>query len=216
VDFALLKTLKRNQSQLELAAARPYQRHPFFRRLEHFFWIAGALAAGWFVLASLGIVSFQVTEAKRLETLPQGYPPTQALEPGDPFGRISIPRIGLSAIIAEGDDEATLRNAVGHIPGSASPWGTGNVALTGNRDTFFRGLSRLRLDDVILLETPQGTYRYRVVRITVADSRNVEVLRSPESDLTLVTSYPIHYTGSAPQTYIVQGMRLLSARLPTQ
>jgi LPXTG-site transpeptidase (sortase) family protein len=208
MGFPLLKTLKRNQSQLELAAARPHRRYPFFRRRQHFFWLAGGLAAGWFVLASLGIISFQVTEAKRLETLPRSYPPTRALEPGDPFGRISIPRIGLSAMIAEGDDEATLRNAVGHIPGSAAPWGTGDVALTGNRDTVFRGLSRVRLDDVILLETPQGIYRYRVVRITVADARNVEVLGSPESDLTLATCYPFHYIGPAPQRYIVQGARL--------
>jgi LPXTG-site transpeptidase (sortase) family protein len=215
MGFPLLKTLKRNRSQLELAAARPCQRHPFFRRLQHFFWLAGGLAAGWFVLASLGIISFQVTEAKRLETLPRSYPPTRALEPGDPFGRISIPRIGLSAMIAEGDDEATLQNAVGHIPGTATPWGTGNVALAGNRDTFFRGLSRLRLDDVILLETRQGTYHYRVVRIMVVDPRHVEMVRNSESDLTLVTCYPFHHIGRDPQTYIVQGMRLLNARLPT-
>src|SRR5579859_4250264 len=105
MDFALLKRLNRNQSQLEHATARPYQRHPFFRRLEHFFWLAGGLVAGWFVLASLGIVSFQVTEAKRLYTLQQGYLPTLVLQPGNPFDRISIPRIGLSAMIAEGDDE---------------------------------------------------------------------------------------------------------------
>ena len=163
MGFALLKTLKRNQSQLERATALPYRRHPLFRRLEHFFWLAGGLAAGWFVLASLGIVPFQVTQAKRLETPQQSYSPTRALQPGDPFGKISIPRIGLSSMIAEGDDEATLRNAVGHIPGTADPWGTGNIALAGNRDTFFRSLSRVRLDDVILLETRQGTYHYRVV-----------------------------------------------------
>src|SRR4029077_12746925 len=180
MGFPLLRTLKRNQSQLELAAARPCQRHPFFRRLQHFFWLAGGLAAGWVVLASLGIVSFQVTEAKRFETLQQGYPPTR-MEPGGPFGRISIPRIGLSAMVAEGDDEATLRDAVGHIPGSAAPWGSGNVAFKGNRDTFFRGLSRLRLDDVILLETRQGTYHYRVVRIMVVDPRHVEMVRNSES-----------------------------------
>lgn len=216
MDFALLKTPKRDPSKLEHDAARHYQRHPFFRRLQHFFWLAGGLAASWFVLASLGIVSFQVTEAKRLETLQQSYPPTRALDPGDPFGRISIPRIGLSAMIVEGDDEATLRDAVGHIPGSAAPWGSGNVALRGNRDTFFRGLSRVRLDDVILLETRQGTYHYRVVRIMVVDPRHVEMVRNSESDLTLVTCYPFQNVGAVPQRYIVQGMRLLSARLPTR
>jgi len=208
MSFAVLKTLRREPSQLEHAAARPYQRDLFFRRLEHCFWLAGGLAAGWFVLASLGFVSFKVTEAKRLETPQQGYAATWLLQPGDPFGRISIPRIGLSAMIAEGNDETTLRNAVGHMPGSATPWSGGNVALEGNRDTALRGLSRVRLDDVIVLETPQGTYRYRVVRITVVDPRHGEVLRSLESDLTLVTCYPFHYIGLAPQRCIVQGARL--------
>jgi sortase A len=71
------------------------------------------------------------------------------------------------------------------------------------------------LDDVILLETRQGTYHYRVVRIMVVDPRHVEMVRNSESDLTLVTCYPFHHIGRDPQTYIVQGMRLLNARLPT-
>jgi len=45
--------------------------------------------------------------------------------------------------------------------------GRGNVALAGHRDTFFRGLSHVRLDDVIELETLRGTFKYRVERITV-------------------------------------------------
>jgi sortase A len=203
-----MKTINRNYPQFNNGTVGDCRRHSYLRRLERFFWLAGGLAAGWFILASLGIISFQVTQAKRLETLQQEYTPMRSLRPGDPFGKISIPRIGLSAMIAEGDDEGTLRHAVGHIPGTASPWDAGNVALAGHRDTFFRGLSRVRLDDVILLETPQGTYRYHVARITVVDPRHVEMLRSSESDLTLVTCYPFHYIGPAPQRYIVQGMRL--------
>jgi len=197
----------------EGANARPCRRRPpFLCRLEHLFWLAGGLAAGWFVLASLGIISFQVTQAKRLERLQQNYVPTGIsqlpLEPGDPFGKISIPRIGLSAMIAEGDDQGTLRRAVGHIPGTAAPWNSGNVALAGHRDTFFGALSRVHLDDVIVLETPKGTYRYQVARITIVDPQHVELLRSRDSDLTLVTCYPFHYFGPAPQRYIVQAFRL--------
>jgi sortase A len=130
------------------------------------------------------------------------------LQPGDPFGRISIPRIGLSAMVAEGDDDDTLRHAVGHIPGTAAPWGAGNVALAGHRDTFFRGLARVRLDDVIVLETLRGTFRYRVERITVVGPQQIELLQPSSSDLTLVTCFPFHYVGPAPQRYIVQALRL--------
>src|SRR5882762_11483756 len=51
------------------AAACGRPRHPFLRRLEYVFWFAGAAAGSWFVLASLGIISFQVTQARRLEKL---------------------------------------------------------------------------------------------------------------------------------------------------
>ncbi len=196
------------------------RRHPFLRRLEYVFWFAGAAAGIWFVLASLGIISFQVTQARRLEKLESEFAsrarasglgasaPMGPLQPGDPFGRISIPRIGLSAMVAEGDDDDTLRHAVGHIPGTAAPWGAGNVALAGHRDTFFRGLSRVRLDDVIELETLRGTFKYRVERITVVGPQDLQVVQSPEWDLTLVTCFPFHYIGPAPQRYIVQGSRL--------
>src|SRR5258707_13338958 len=136
---------------------RGRRRHPFLRRLEYVFWFAGAAAGVWFVLASLGIISFQVTQARRLEKLESdvasgvrasglGASASMGpLQPGDPFGRISIPRIGLSAMVAEGDDEDTLRHAVGHIPGTAAPWGPGNGALAGAARTFFPGLGPRRL-----------------------------------------------------------------------
>jgi sortase A len=209
-----MTTLNCNPLQSQCGQARPFRRRPFLRLLERLFWLVGGLAAGWFVLASLGIISFQVTQAKRLEKLEEGYVPSKSpqppLQPGEPFGKISIPRIGLTAMIAEGDDEGTLRHAVGHIPGTAAPWNAGNVALAGHRDTFFRTLSRVRLDDLILLETPRGNYRYQVARITIVDPQHVELLRSRESDLTLVTCFPFRYIGPAPQRYIVQAYRLAS------
>ena len=36
-------------------------------------------------------------------------------------GRLSIPRIGLSAMVLEGDHARTLRVGLGHIPGTAEP-----------------------------------------------------------------------------------------------
>src|SRR5258708_32319701 len=143
------------------AKGRSGRRHPFLRRLEYVFWFAGAAAGIWCVLASLGIISFQVTQARRLEKMESDVSsgagasglgasaPMGPLQPGDPFGRISIPRIGLSAMVAEGDDDDTLRHAVGHIPGTAAPWGAGNVALAGHRDTLFRGLTPVCLDVAI-------------------------------------------------------------------
>jgi len=83
------------------------------------------------------------------------------------IGRIEIPRLALSAVVIEGDDSKTLRRAVGHIAGTPLPGQTGNVALTGHRDTFLRPLRNVRPNDIIVVTTLQGEYRYRVVSTKV-------------------------------------------------
>ena len=75
---------------------------------------------------------------------------------GSPLGRIEIGTIGLSALILEGTDGITLRRAVGHIPGTALPGQQGNIAIAGQRDTFFRGLRNIHQDDEITLTTLDG------------------------------------------------------------
>jgi sortase (surface protein transpeptidase) len=56
------------------------------------------------------------------------------------IGRVEIPRVKLSAMVAEGASSRVLRLAVGHVPGTALPWESGNVTLVAHRDTFFRRL----------------------------------------------------------------------------
>src|SRR5688572_30815490 len=59
------------------------------------------------------------------------------------FARIEIPRLGMKAVVKEGDDEETLARAVGLVRGSARPGEAGNIVLAGHRDTFFRSLRRI-------------------------------------------------------------------------
>ena len=41
--------------------------------------------------------------------------PVKPLATGELIGKVEIPRLGLSAAVAEGDDDKTLRKAVGHL-----------------------------------------------------------------------------------------------------
>jgi sortase A len=124
-------------------------------------------------------------------------------------GRLAIPRIGLSAMIVEGDDGTTLRRAVGHIPGTALPGEPGNVAIAGHRDTFFRPLMRVRRDDEVVVTTVDGVFRYRVGATEVVEPDDVQVLRPTErATLTLVTCYPFYFVGSAPKRFIVRAYRI--------
>lgn len=125
------------------------------------------------------------------------------------IGRIEIARLGLSVIIAEGDDGKILRRAAGHVPGTALPGQRGNVGITAHRDTFFRPLRNVQLDDVITLTTLQGEYRYRVVSTKIVSPENVAVLDPTGGEiLTLVTCYPFYFVGAAPNRFIVRAERV--------
>jgi sortase A len=160
-------------------------------------------------LALWSSARFQVSETKRFEVLHRSPATQEAPRPGDPFGKISIPRLGLSAIISEGVDDRTLRHAVGHFPESSTPERDGNVALAGHRDTFFRDLAHIRVDDVVTLETLHGKYQYQVMRTEVVSPQHTELVQSSsKADLTLVTCFPFRYIGQAPQRFIVQATRI--------
>jgi sortase A len=149
----------------------------------------------------LGLAEGDVVRAKSLRV---------AAREGSPLGRIEISAIGLAAMMMEGIDEGTLRRAVGHIPGTPLPGQRGNVALAAHRDTFFRGLRKIRVNDEITLTTLSGSYRYRVDSTRVVKPEETEVLEDGGDDiLTLVTCYPFNFVGSAPMRFIVRASSVL-------
>ena len=139
-------------------------------------------------------------------------PRTAAASPdADPLvlGRIEIPRIGISAIVREGVDDATLAVAVGHVPGTALPGERGNMALAGHRDSFFRALRHIRVDDTIRFRSSESRYDYRVDSTEVVGPNETRVLHATGGPvLTLVTCYPFGYVGPAPDRFVVRAYRL--------
>ncbi len=192
------------------------------RRGEWLLWRLGLLLIGIFSLAYLERTSFQFhqervfeQELKTAKTAPETQPPpVRSFRPGEIIGRIEIPRTGLHAVVLEGTDDKTLRRAVGHIENTAFPGRPGNVGISAHRDTFFRGLSRLRVDDTIRLVTVDGVHDYLVESVMVVAPDDTSVLR-PEAQptLTLVTCFPFHYVGPAPKRYVVKARQVPRPRL---
>jgi sortase A len=85
----------------------------------------------------------------RMRLRPMREQTAPVLHTGALLGMLDIPRANVSSVILEGDDDRTLAVSVGHIPGTALPGQDGNVVLAGHRDTFFRGLGRIRPQDII-------------------------------------------------------------------
>jgi sortase A len=124
-------------------------------------------------------------------------------------GRIEIPRLRLSVVVAEGIGRITLRHAAGHIPGTALPGQPGNIGVAGHRDTFFRGLKDLKTQDEIQFSALGGDFRYLVESLSIVEPDDVGVLApSSENELTLVTCYPFFYVGTAPKRFIVRARQV--------
>lgn len=126
-----------------------------------------------------------------------------------PLGRLSIPRLDLSAFVAEGTSTEVLLHAVGHLTASARFGEGGNVVLAGHRDTFFRPLEGIRIGDRIDLDDGARVYHYRVVWVDVVDpDRSDLAAPGDEPVLTLITCYPFRYLGSAPRRFVVRARAL--------
>ena len=124
------------------------------------------------------------------------------------LGRLEIPRLGVAIMILEGSDEGTLRRGAGHIPATPLPGQPGNTVIVAHRDTFFRGLRRIRKDDEIKVTTRRGIYRYRVDSTQIVSPDDTDVLiDSSAPTLTLLTCYPFNYVGSAPNRFVVRAHR---------
>jgi sortase A len=143
---------------------------------------------------------------------PRGGP---AAAPDGLIGRIEIPRLLLSSVVVEGIGRTTLRREVGHIPGTALPGQSGNVGLAGHRDTLFRPLKDLRINDEIRLSTLSGDFKYVVESLLIVEPDNVGVLApSSENVLTLVTCYPFFYIGAAPKRFVVRARQVSPQTAP--
>lgn len=125
------------------------------------------------------------------------------------LGRMEINSIGLAVMVQEGTASGTLQHAVGHVRGTALPGEPGNMAIAGHRDTFFRSLRNIHMDDEITLTTLSGAFHYQVESITVVEPEDTQVLDdSREPILTLVTCYPFYFVGPAPKRFIVRARQI--------
>ncbi|MGR6970622.1 class E sortase [Streptomyces cynarae] len=99
------------------------------------------------------------------------------------YAVLVVPRLHLRVPVAEGVGKAEVLNKgyVGHYPGTQQPGQAGNFAVAGHRNTHgepFRYLNRLRVEDVVQVETGAAVYTYAVDQVLPETSaRDSGVLR---------------------------------------
>jgi sortase A len=196
-------------------AKTPRKSRVLLLRAAYYFLLAGGvfgLAYAGYVIADAHI--YQTIEQTNFESVS----PREARHPvieGSAIGEMEVRRLGLKAIFVQGDSPRILRHAVGHISATALPGESGNVVLTGHRDSFFRPLRSIQPGDVITVKTLDGDFEYQVASTEVVLPSDVQVLQpSNENTLTLVTCFPFYYVGAAPKRFIVHARQI--GHLPAQ
>src|SRR5579864_1086352 len=170
------------------------------------FWIAIGLALLGYVGYEYAAMHFeqqslnQQWERQNAAATSSAYP-TPAV---DELTRLSIPKIGLDAVIVEGTSYRQLKIAPGHIKGTSVPGENGNSVISAHRDTFFRHIYELQKGDDVLVRRSGRVYRFEVTGKKVIGPDDVSILKpTPDTELTLLTCYPIYYVGPAPERLVV-------------
>ena len=169
-------------------------------------------------LGCLGTVGYTTLDAQRFEQaqagrFTQAIPDAMAgpirVPPGETVGVLSMPRVGLSTAVVEGDDSRSLKRSAGHLPDTPWPWDAGNSAIAGHRDGRFRALRKVKVGDEIRLQTRRGELVYAVKELSIVEPDDLSVLGPREhASLTLITCYPFNYLGNAPQRFVVRAERV--------
>ena len=112
------------------------------------------------------------------------------------IGHLSIPSIGLSCNVYEGETNSSMAKGVGHFS-STSAW-DGNVALAGhNRGSaaYFGRLKNIQPGALITYSTAYGTRQYSVSSIrTVSSADYTPLYNTVENRLTLITCIENDYS----------------------
>jgi sortase A len=136
------------------------------------------------------------------------------IKKGDYLGTISIPVLKTTLPIYEGTENAQLKKGVGHYQGSVMPGIKDNAVLAGHRDSVFSQLGKLKVGQLIVVDTARGKFTYKIYRFRIvkSDDRTV-IVPSKKAILTLSTCYPFYFIGPAPRRFIVSATLVSTQKL---
>jgi sortase A len=140
--------------------------------------------------------------AKKARILADRFEPH--LQEGHAIGRIKIDRIGLSIVVVQGTDTASLEKGPGHYRNTPIPGQPGTVAIAGHRTTYlapFRHINDIQDGDEIRIEMPYAAFTYTVEKHEVVDPSDVGIIKPVGYDRLVLTA--CHPPYSAAHRYAV-------------
>lgn len=117
--------------------------------------------------------------------------------------RIVIPAIKIDWPVVEGDDWESLKQGVGHRPGTVNPGERGNMVISGHNDVYgepFRDLEIIKVGEEVLVYAGRNAFRYIIKAKRVVPPTDLSPLSPSKTPiLTMITCTP----------YRVDTMRLI-------
>lgn len=103
----------------------------------------------------------------QLQADPNAWVHPDQVKLDDAFAIVRIPRFGadFARPLYEGTTREVLQRGIGHYTGTQLPGEVGNFAMAGHRTTYgkpFNQIDRLKVGDVVLVETEDTFFVYRV------------------------------------------------------
>ena len=120
------------------------------------------------------------------------------------LGVLEIPSVRLKVPVYSTSTDLTMDRGAGIIDGMAYPHEPGNIGISGHRDGYFRVLKDIEQGDQLVLQTLEGTKKFKVDATHIVEISDTRLLQDTEDQtVTLVTCYPFYFVGHAPKRFIV-------------
>jgi sortase A len=110
----------------------------------------------------------------------------RALHEGEPVGRLTVPRLGLKAIVVNGTAHDDLTKGPGRELHTYMPGEGELVYVAGHRTTYlapFAHIDNLRPGDRVTFELPYASFDYEITGHRVVTADNLSVLRSHHKEV---------------------------------
>jgi sortase A len=133
-----------------------------------------------------------------------------------PEARITVPRIGVSAIVLAGSSGQALAFGPGHVERTAEAGEPGVAVYAAHRDTHFRFLKDVAVGDEIAITRRDGkTFRYRADGTSIVrfDQSGIDPFTVGQ-ELVLTTCWPFDAIAHGPMRYVLHATLIVPAKPP--
>ncbi|QQE80104.1 class D sortase [Alicyclobacillus sp. SO9] len=154
--------------------------------------------------------NLHVVEYKRNALYPRAAKPGNQPQTRSDIGKLTIPKLGLTAPIRQGTALSILASTAGHLSTSVLPGEVGTSIIAAHDVTYFHHIDALKPGDVIEVQTSQGTFEFKVRSHQIIHV-GTDVVNTSYPSLVLETCYPLNALHLVNRRYIVKAVLVHSS-----